>query len=140
MYDAERLIALGQRLHDDPETDDVGKLLEADRFPLHLAPDRVGAFPTTADLCGNAPVPELLRELLFDLLHEPMTARFERIEPLDDNLVGLRIELAEGEILKLLAHLMHAHAAGERSIDVDRFFRRAPARGRRHVLDRAHVV
>src|SRR6185437_12746094 len=43
MHDAERLIAVARRLHDDAEAEDVGKLFEADRLSLHLAPDRIGA-------------------------------------------------------------------------------------------------
>ena len=42
VHDAERLVALGQRLHDHAEAEDVGQLLEADRLALHLAPDRIG--------------------------------------------------------------------------------------------------
>ena len=54
--------------------------------------------------------------------------------------VGLRIELAERQVLQLLAHLVHADAAGERRVDVDRLLGAAPARLRRHVVERAHVV
>ena len=61
-------------------------------------------------------------------------------QPLADHLVGVGIELAERQVLELLAHLMHAHAAGERRIDVERLLGGAPARFRRHVRERAHVV
>ena len=57
-----------------------------------------------------------------------------------DHLVGFRIELAERQVLELLAHLMHAHAAGERRIDFQRLLGDAPARLGRHVVERAHVV
>ena len=46
----------------------------------------------------------------------------------------------EREILELLAHLLHAHAAGERGIDVQRLLGDAAARGVRHEFQRAHVV
>ena len=56
------------------------------------------------------------------------------------HLVGFRVELAKRKVLELLAHLMHAHAAGKRRIDFQRFFGGALARFMRHVIERAHVV
>ena len=64
----------------------------------------------------------------------------ERVEPRADHLVGFRIELAERQVLELLAHLMHAHAAGERRVDFQRLLGGAAARLGRHVVERAHVV
>ncbi len=57
-----------------------------------------------------------------------------------DHRIGLRIERLEREVLELLAHLLHTHAAGERRIDVERLLGDAAARGRRHEFQRAHVV
>ncbi len=51
-----------------------------------------------------------------------------------------RIQRPERQILKLLAHLLHAHAARERRVDIERFFRDALTRSRRHEFQRAHVV
>ena len=39
VHDAERLVALGQGLHDDAESKNVRELLEADRLAFHLSPD-----------------------------------------------------------------------------------------------------
>ncbi len=88
----------------------------------------------------DAALGELLGELAFDLADQEAAALFQRVEPRGDDLVGLRIELAEGQVLELLAHLVHAHAAGERRIDVERLLGDAPARSLRHVVQRAHVV
>ena len=82
----------------------------------------------------------LLGELLLDFVDHALVARRERGEPLADYAVGLRVELAERQILQLLAHLVHAHASGERRIDIDRLLGGAPARVRRHEVERAHVV
>ena len=71
---------------------------------------------------------------------QPLRPRGERFEPLGDDSVGVGIELAEREVLELLAHLLHAHAARERRIDVERLLRRAAARLRRPMRERAHVV
>ena len=140
MDDPERLVALGDGLHDDAEADDVGELFEADRLPLHLAPDRIGAFATSRDLGDDAAVTELARQLLFDLRNQSDVALFQRVEALADHRIGVGIELAKRQILELLAQLVHAHAAGERRIDVDGLLGRAAARLRRHMADGAHVV
>ena len=54
--------------------------------------------------------------------------------------MGFRIEHAERQVFEFFAHLLHAHAAGERRIDVERLLGDAAARRRRHELQRAHVV
>src|SRR5260370_21796244 len=43
--DPKRLVALRHGLHHNPEAENVGQLLEADRLTLHLAPDRIGTLP-----------------------------------------------------------------------------------------------
>ena len=47
---------------------------------------------------------------------------------------------AEGKILELVAHALHAHAPGERRIDLHRLLGDARALLLRHELDGAHVV
>ena len=128
MHDAERLVAVGQRLDDDAEAENVGELLEADRLALHLAPDRIGALAPPLHLGLDAAVGELLGELLLDLGDRRAVALGQRVEPRAHHLIGFRIELAERQVLELLAHLVHAHAAGERRIDFQRLLGGAPAR------------
>ena len=48
--------------------------------------------------------------------------------------------MAEGEVLELVAHLLDAHAAGERRVDVERLLGDALALVGRHEAERAHVV
>ncbi len=54
--------------------------------------------------------------------------------------IGLRIEHPEGKVLKLVAHALHAHAPGERRVDLHRLLGDPRALLLRHVLDGAHVV
>ena len=83
---------------------------------------------------------EVLGELAFDLADQIAVAVRQRIEPLHHHRIGFRIEHAERQVFEFLAHLLHAHAAGERRIDVERLLGDAAARRRRHELQRAHVV
>ena len=109
-----------------------------DRFSLHLAPDRIGAFAPTGHLGGDAAVGELLGELPLDLGDQP-AIRFQRFEAFADHLVGVGAD-AKRQVLQLLAQLVHAHAAGERGIDVEGLLGGTPPRLGRHVRERAHVV
>ena len=140
MHDTERLVALGQALHHHAEPENVGKLLEADGFALHLAPDRIGALAPPRHLGGDAAFGQPARKLLFDFGDQADVFRLERVKPPADHRVRFGIEFAECQILELLAHLVHAHAPGERSVDVERLLGAAPARLGRHVRERAHVV
>ena len=67
MDDAERLIAFGESADDDAETENIGKLLEADGLALHFAPDRISALAPSRNFGGDAAVAELFGELLLDL-------------------------------------------------------------------------
>ena len=77
---------------------------------------------------------------MLDFGHQADVFRLERVEALADDRIGFGIELVERQVLELLPHLMHAHAARERSVDVEGFLGAAPARLWRHVGQGAHVV
>src|SRR5579871_2997400 len=138
--DAERLIALGEGTDDDPEAEDIGELLEAYRLALHLAPDRISALAPAGHLGSNALIGQFLGELLLDLGDPAARALGERFEAFADDPMGVGVELAKCQILELLAHLLHAHAAGERRVDVERLFGGATACLRRPMAEGAHVV
>ena len=103
MHHAERLIALGQRPHDHAEPEKVRELLKAHRFALHLAPDRIGTFVPPVDLGDDATFRELALELLLDLRDQILAALGKRGQALGDDSVSLGVELAERQVLELLA-------------------------------------
>ena len=140
MDNAECLIAFGDVADDDAETENIGELLEADRLALHLAPDRIGALAPARDFGADAAVGKLLGELLLDLGDPAAGSRRQRFQPLGENLVGVRVELAEGQVFQLFAHLLHAHAAGQRRVDFERLVGGAAAQLGRLIGERAHVV
>ena len=55
-------------------------------------------------------------------------------------MIGLRHQAAERQVFEFAAHALHAHASGERRIDVERVLGDAGALGLRHVVEGAHVV
>ena len=62
------------------------------------------------------------------------------LEPRHDQIVSVRHQIAEGEVVELAAHPLHAHSAGERGVDVERVLGDARALVLRHEGERAHVV
>src|ERR1700749_8 len=104
MDDAERLIAFGDRADDDAETENIGKLLEADGLSLHFAPDRISALAPSGNVGSDATVAELFGELLLDL-GDPAHRTFEqRLKTFGKNFIGLGVEFAERQVFQFLAH------------------------------------
>ena len=73
----------------------------------------------------------VLGQLALDLVGDaadPVAAHHvEPGEMGDDGIARFGIEFGEGQVFQLLAHILHADAAGERRIDVDRLLGDAPA-------------
>ena len=138
--DAERAVAGLDIVEDDAEPENVGQLLEADRFALHLGPDRKRFLAPAVDVRHHAVLLQVLDELALDLADQIAVALGQRIEALLDHPIGFRVEGAEGKVFQLLAHFLHAHAAGERCVDVERLLCDAAARGCGHEFQGAHVV
>ena len=140
MHDAERAIAGVDVVDDDAEAVDVGQLLQRDLAVVHLAPDREGLLLAAPDFRVQACLRELRLQRGDDLLDEADVLAVDVGELADDGVVGVGIAPLEGQLLELLAHGLHAHAAGQRRVDLERLLRHAPPALGLHVLERAHVV
>lgn len=141
VHDAERPVAGRDVIDDDAETPDVGKLFEGQRLRLHLAEDRIGLLLAALDLRSlQAFGLKQFAQLVLDLLDQTFVALGKLFQSPSDRLESFRVDVAEREIFELFAHILHTHAAGERRIDIHRFFGDAGPLFRRHVVERAHVV
>ena len=80
------------------------------------------------------------REFLLDPRDQALVAVALLGEALGDGRVRLRVDDAEGQFLELLAHVLHAHAPGERRVDLERFLGVPLARLLGHELEGPHVV
>src|SRR5262249_6602054 len=103
MDDAERLVTLGDTADHDAESQNVRKLREPAGFALHLAPDGIDPLAAAGNFGGDTAVGELFGQLLLDLDDPGARSGSQCFEPLAQDLVGLRIEFAKGELLQLLA-------------------------------------
>ena len=138
--DAERAVAVLDGVDYDPEAKNVGQLLHRDRLVLDLAENRIGRLLAALHLGLNAALAERLDDILFDLGDQLDVVRAHVGQPRLDHRAGLGRQRFEREVLQLLAHVLHAHASGERRVDVERLAGDALALVRRHEAQRAHVV
>ena len=115
-------------------------MLEGDRAALHLAPDGIGLLLAALHFNLDAASGELIGELRRDARDDRAVLGLHRLKTRHDELIGVRHQAAKGEVFELVAHALHAHAAGEGGVDVERVLGDASALVRRHELQRAHVV
>ena len=80
------------------------------------------------------------RKRLLDLADHAAVLFENPRQPLGHRPVGFGIDVAEAQFLQFLAHALHAHAPGERRIDLHRLLGDAQALFLGHVVQRAHVV
>ncbi|MNY02377.1 hypothetical protein D3C86_1349490 [compost metagenome] len=141
VHDAQRPVAGGNIVNQNAETVNIRKLLEGKRLRLHLAENRMRLFLPPFYVGPDQTVRhEKLTQLVLDLLDQAFIARFQFLQAVRHRLIGFRVEITEGQVLQLVAHVLHAHAAGERRIDFHGLFGNAAALVGRHVFHGAHIV
>src|SRR5574344_325626 len=116
--DAESGITILQAVGNDPHRTHVIEIGEAQLLLLHLAPDAVDVFRAAINIGLN---PGRLQRL-FELLDEAVNVAFAIealfIQQLGNLLVGVRMQVTEGEILELPLELTDAQTVGQRRVDV----------------------
>ena len=140
MEHADRAVALRHRVDEDAEAEDVRHLLECDLLALHLAPHRIRRLLAALDIAFDPVGGERGGDLVLDRLDAQVVASADVVEPRLDRRVGVGLEVAEGQVLELVAQALHAHAPGERGVDVQRLLGDARALVGRHELQGAHIV
>ncbi len=116
--DAERRIAILQPLGHHPHRAHVEQLVEFEVLLLHLAPDAVDVFRSAVDLGLNSRLFQGIAQRLHELADVALPIEALLVELFGDLFVGIRVQVAEGEILELPLELTDAEAVGKRRIDV----------------------
>lgn len=116
--DAERRVTILQPLGDHPHRTHVEQLVELEVFLLHLAPDAVDVFRAAVDFGLDAGLGKRIAQGLYELADVALSIESFLIELLGDLLVGIRVQVTEGEIFELPLELTYAEAVGKGRIDV----------------------
>ena len=112
-----------------------------DLLPPQLLEDRIGPLDAAVDARGNAFAPQFGLHRAADLGEEFLVgmARAISMAP-DDLVVGVRLQVLEGQVFQLAAHLAHAQAVRDGRVDLDGLARDALAPLGAEIAQGAHVV
>ncbi len=138
--DAERRVAIGHRLDDHAERDDVVDLLVVAVLRLHLAVDGVKVLRSALHVGGKPLLGEAARERLRHVGDVAVTLFLRLGDLRGEVLEALRVEVLERQVFELALEARDAEPVGERRVDVHRLARDPLLRLGVHEVERAHVV
>ena len=140
MDDAEGMITVGDSRHDDPQGDQIVNLAEIQRLLLHLVVDGIQMLGPALELGLDA----FFRQPCFQHVGRrgnvffPLRPRF--VQLLFQLVVGVGIDIFEGQVFKLPLDLPDAEAVCERGEDLQRFLGDFLLPMLRHRAQRPHIV
>ena len=137
---AEGGVAVGYGRHHDAQGHEVVDLVEVDALPAQLLVDGVEALDAPLQGRLEARRLELLRDRALDLLDEVGGLLPPPLDPRGQALVGIGVEVLEGEVLELVLDLAHPQPARQGRVDVHRLAGDAHPALLGKVLEGAHVV
>ncbi len=126
---------------DDAERDEVVHLLDLDLLALQFLADAPQALDAAVDLDHrHRRLAQLGRNGLRQLLDQALGLASLRVDLRAERLVGLRLEIAERQLLELVLDLAHPEAVRNRGVDVARFLGDRNPALIGQVAERPHVV
>ena len=138
--EAEDRVAGGDILRDHADGEQIVDLVEGDFGALDLLEDGVEALDAPLDAGLDAVLAQLLDKRVFNAAQKLLAFNAARFDGCGRALVAHRIGVAEGQVLKLAAHLAHAQPMRERRVNIQRLARDGLLAVGLQVLQRAHVV
>ncbi len=118
MHHAQRGIAGGDIVDHYPHRTDVVQLVERQPLLLHLPPDAVDVLRAATDLGLDALRNQLARQHLLDILDVALAGDAGFVDFPSNAPVGLRLQVAERQVLQLPLQLPDAQAVGQWRVDV----------------------
>ena len=118
--DAEHVVAVGDRVHDDAECAEVKNAVDVELLRVHLAVDAVDVLDAARDGGVYAVGLQALANLRAHLAHELFQRRHAFIECIRDGLVARGVEIQQREVLELPLDLLHAEAVRDGCVDLHR--------------------
>ena len=97
----EGLVALGHRIHNDPERNGIVHLFIGDFLGLHLPPDRVQMLGPSSDFTVEAIAPHLSLKRTDHPIRILLPIRAFYIDLFDKVVIFLRMQISETQVLKL---------------------------------------
>ena len=129
MDDAERRVAVLDRIDENTYRANVVNRVDATRLPPHLVPDAVDVFRAAGHIGLYAGVGQFLPQNGDDVVDEALPVQAALVQILRDLLVLVRLECAKAQILEFPLQLPHTQPVCERRKDVEDLLRRLAAQG-----------
>src|SRR5450432_1207813 len=137
---SQRGVAILHRIGENAQGHQVVNLIDQNLLAAQLLEDRERPFHAAVDARGDAFVPQFGLDGLADLGEKLFVGMAPRFDGEDDLLVGVRLQVLEGEVLEFVAHLAHAQAVRDGRVDLDGLARNTLAPLGAQVAERPHVV
>ncbi len=139
--DAERGVAVLDRLGHDAERDEVVDLIEVDLLALELLVDAEQALDAAVDRDDrHLRLGQLRRDVLLQILDHALVGLAPALDARPQGFERPRLEVLERQLLELVLDLAHAQPVGDRRVDVARLLRDLDPALLRQVVQRPHVV
>ena len=123
MDDAERGVAILDRVDEDAHSANVVDRFDSARLAAHLVPDAVDVLGSAGDFRCHTRVLEILAKRGNDVVDEALAVEPPFVEMTRDFLVFDRLDRTEAQILELPLQLPYAQTVRERREDLDHIFR-----------------
>src|ERR1022692_2692884 len=136
----QRRVAVLDRVGEDAQRHEIVDLVERDLLAAHFLEDGVGPFQAAIDARGDAFAAQFAFHGLADFAEEFLVGVAFGFDGAEDLLVGIRLQVLEGQILQLAADLAHAETVRDGRIDLDSLARDALPPLRAQVTQGAHVM
>ena len=140
MHITEHIIAVRDRLNNDPDSTDIVYFVNALILRIHFAINAVNMLYARGNGVFDAAVIQLFADGLLDAFKHFLVLILLTRQSFDYFLVADRIQPLQRKILQLPFNLLHAEAMGNRRINLHRFERFGALLLLLHELNRAHIV
>ena len=140
MDDAQRCIAVLYRVHDDPYREQVIDLVHRLILIDHLLVNAEKMLDTPVHIRFDAGVLHVGGHFIHDLLDEFFPLRLPCVNLIYKVKEYFRLRILKSQVIQFRLNLGYAEPLGNRRIDIHGLFGFLLLLGRRHKLQRAHVV
>ena len=121
MDDAQDGIAVRDRIHDDPDGNQVIDLIKRFLLKDHFPINGIEMFAAAVNIIVNMLLIQALGKLTDNQTDMFLPLLSLHTDQMDDPVVAFGIDILEGEILQLLLDRVYTEAVGQGSIDIQRF-------------------
>ena len=141
MHNAQHVIAVRHRIHDDAEGDQVENLVERLVLGEHFTVNAVGVLQAAVNhRIGNTALLHALHDLLIDPVHEVLVFGFLGLQRGGNFLIAHRVQIFQRQVFQFPLHALHTQAVGDGRIDLHGLEGLLLLLGRRLEFHGAHIV